>query len=49
MVYAGGWTVNGELHTFILGNDGIENSYQLVERLFNSIFESNIVIYFLCT
>lgn len=39
-VYAGGWVSNGEFHTFILGSDGINSSHQLVERLFNSIFES---------
>jgi len=39
-VYAGGWIVNGEIHKFILGSDDLNNSHQLVERLFNSIFES---------
>jgi len=39
-VYAGAWIVNVEIHKFILGSDDLNNSHQLVERLFNCIFES---------
>lgn len=40
-VYAGAWLANGDIHTFIIGSDGINESHQLVDRLFNSILGSD--------